>query len=116
MRLRTVMTAAAMLSLSACAENGQDFGSQVMRGVQSTLAGENHVIGTAEVISPMRGYITCFKDTPGSAIARTPITHLSQAAGFPSMVMTTSGVVSSGACAELRKAGLLTLTAEGMKL
>lgn len=112
----TWIAAVAALAVGGCAENGQDFGSQVMRGVQSTLAGENVVIGTAEVMSPMRGYVTCFKDTPGSAIARTPITHLSQAAGFPSMIVTTSGVVSSGACAELRKQGLLNLTEAGRRL
>ena len=110
------VAAIAAVSLAGCAEDGQDFGSQVMRGVQSTLAGENVVIGTAEVMSPMQGYITCFKDTPGSAIARTPISHLSQAAGFPSMIVTRSGVVSSGACAELRKQGLLNLTEAGRRL
>lgn len=114
--MKALIAVSTALALGGCAENGQDFGSQVMRGVQSTLAGENVVIGTAEVISPMQGYITCFKDTPGSAIARTPISHLSQAAGFPSMVVTRSGVVSSGACAELRKQGLLNLTDAGRRL
>jgi hypothetical protein len=81
--------------------------SEIMKGVKSTLAGTNVVIGTVEVMSPFPGIVTCFKDTPGGAISRGPIQSLTQAEGFPSLIVTRSGVVTTAQCAELQKQGLL---------
>lgn len=109
--MKRIMALTALTALLFGCTEAEKFASDVGRGVQSTLAGENIVIGYAEVVSPFQGYVTCFKDTPGSAISRQPISHLTQAQGFPSVVVTRTGVLSSGACAELQKNGLLTLTA-----
>lgn len=79
----------------------------VEQGVKADMSGESLVTGTVEISSPIVGYATCFSNSPGSAISRRPITSLSQGEGFPSIIMTRSGVVSSGACAELKKNGLL---------
>lgn len=98
--------------LAGCAEMNQ-FATGVMTGVNASLTGENIVIGTVEVSSPFPGYVTCFKDMPGSAISRQPISSSSQAEGFPAMIVTKSGVVSAGSCAELQKNGLLVTSSGG---
>ena len=79
----------------------------IVKGVKSSLAGTNVVIGTVEVMSPFPGMVTCFKDTPGGAISRGPISSITEAEGFPIMIVTKSGVITSGACADLQKKGLL---------
>jgi hypothetical protein len=99
-------------SLLGCA-TAEQMASEVAKGVQSTLAGENVVIGTVEVMSPFPGIVTCFKDSPGSAISRRPITHIGQAEGFPALIVTKAGVMSAGSCAELQRQGLLTPVAGG---
>ena len=89
-----------------CAQAANPF-SEIMKGVKSSLAGTNVVIGTVEVMSPFPGIVTCFKDTPGGAISRRPIQSLTEAEGFPSLIATRDGVVTTGQCAELQKKGLL---------
>lgn len=86
---------------------------QILKGVKSQLAGTNTIIGTVEVMSPFNGIVTCFKDTPGSAISRRPIQSITEAEGFPSLIVTKTGVMSSGACAELQKNNLLVLASGG---
>jgi hypothetical protein len=85
--------------------------SEIMKGVKSSLKGTNVVIGTVEVQSPFPGIVTCFKDTPGAAISRRPIQALTEAEGFPSLIMTKSGVVATGQCSELQAKGLLVAAA-----
>lgn len=92
--------------VTGCAEMNQ-IATGVATGVKASLTGENIVIGTVEVSSPFSGLVTCFKEVPGSAISRRPITSVSEAEGFPAMIVTKSGVVSGGSCAELQKNGLL---------
>ncbi len=79
----------------------------VQTNVQANLNGESTVIGYVEVISPAVGYVTCFKDVPGSALSATPISTLQEASGFPAMIVTRDKVVASGQCSELIKFGLL---------
>lgn len=107
MKQAIILTAALCAILGGCAEMNQ-IAAGVTTGVKASLTGENIVIGTVEVSSPFPGYVTCFKDVPGSAISRRPITNISEAEGFPALVVTKSGVVSAGSCAELQKNGLLT--------
>jgi hypothetical protein len=85
----------------------------VETGVQANLTGESTVIGTVAVSSPMVGYVTCFKDVPGSALGATPLTNIGQARGFPAMIVTRTGIVTSGKCDELQKNGLLVPVAGG---
>ncbi len=101
-----LIVAAASGLFSGCAEMNQ-IATGVATGVKASLTGENIVIGTVEVSSPFPGYVTCFKDVPGSAISRRPITNINEAEGFPSLIVTKSGVMSAGSCAELQKNGLL---------
>jgi hypothetical protein len=86
---------------------------EILRGVKSTLAGTNVIIGTVEVQSPFVGIVTCFKDSPGAAISRQPIQTITQAEGFPSLIMTRTGVLASGQCSELQAKGLLVAPAGG---
>lgn len=102
--------AAAVVLFAGCAEVNQ-IATGVATGVKANLTGENIVIGTVEVSSPFPGLVTCFKDVPGSAISRRPITKLGEAEGFPAMIVTKSGVLSGGSCAELQKNGLLVSSA-----
>jgi hypothetical protein len=105
------LLASALLSLPVgAAENPF---KQILKGVKSQLAGTNTIIGTVEVMSPFVGVVTCFKDTPGGAISRRPILSLSEAEAFPSLIVTKAGVMSSAACAELQKNGLLVLASDG---
>lgn len=83
--------------------------SEIMKGVKSSLSGTNVIIGTVEVTSPFPGLLTCFKDTPSGAISRRPIQSPSEGEGFPVLITTRSGEMSTGQCAELQKKGLLTL-------
>ena len=87
--------------------------SEIMKGVKSSLQGTNVVIGTVEVQSPFPGIVTCFKDTPGAAISRRPITSITEAEGFPSLIMTKTGVVTTGQCSELQAKGLLVAASGG---
>lgn len=108
---RTIIVIAAISGiLAGCAEMNQ-IAAGVATGVKANLTGENIVIGTVEVSSPFPGYVTCFKDVPGSAISRQPITNIGNAEGFPAMIVTKSGVLSGGSCAELQKNGLLVASA-----
>jgi hypothetical protein len=100
--------------LDALKAAGETIARGVETGVRADLSGENIVIGTVEVISPMVGYATCFKDTPGAAISATRITSLTQARGFPSLILTRKGVSATGECAELIKHGLLELQPAGL--
>lgn len=79
----------------------------VETNVQANIKGESTVIGYVPVMSPGIGYVTCFKDVPGSAFSSVPISALGQASGFPAMIVTRDQVVASGQCAELQKYGLL---------
>ena len=96
-----------LLASSSAAQAANPF-SEILKGVKSSLAGTNVVIGTVEVMSPFQGIVTCFKDTPGGAISRRPIQSLTEAEGFPSLIATRSGVVTTAQCSELQKKGLLT--------
>lgn len=88
-----------------------DGAAQVTRGVETgvraNLTGENIVVGTVEIASPVNGWLTCFRDLPGGVASTAPISSPSQGVGFPAMIMTRQGVVTSGACAELERQGLL---------
>lgn len=98
--------------LAACAETSQ-FVDNVSRSVQNSLNGTpDTIIGTVEVVSPSVGYLTCFQGSPGGALSRTPITSPTQAQGFPSVIVTKAGVMTTGNCAELQQKGLL-VTAVG---
>jgi len=95
-----------LLAASAAVHAANPF-SEIMKGVKSTLAGTNVIIGTVEVMSPFQGIVTCFKDTPGGAISRRPIQSLTEAEGFPSLIATRDGVITTAQCSELQKKGLL---------
>lgn len=104
---RTIITLVSTVGIfTGCAEMNQ-IATGVATGVKASLTGENIIIGTVEVSSPFPGLVTCFKDTPGSAISRQPIASISEAEGFPALIVTKTGVVSAGSCAELQKNGLL---------
>jgi hypothetical protein len=81
--------------------------SDIMKGVKSQLSGNPVIIGTVEVQSPFPGIVTCFEGTPGSAISRGPIKSLTEAEGYPAIIMTKSGEVVSGKCSVLQEKGLL---------
>lgn len=81
--------------------------ADIIKGIKSNLAGTNTVIGTVEVTAPFPGIVTCFKDSPGAAISHRPIGKMSEAEGFPSMIMTRDGVVATGQCSKLQEQGLL---------
>lgn len=122
MKLQCILAAMGMATLTGGAlaegESGGGFWDSVKsaagqiatgveQGVKADLSGESLVVGSVEISSPIVGYATCFSNSPGSAISRTPISSLSQGQGFPAMIMTRTGIVTSGACAELKKNGLL---------
>jgi len=98
--------------LTACAETSQ-FVDNVSKSVQNSLNGTpDTIIGTVEVVSPAPGYLTCFQGSPGGALSRQPITSPTQAQGFPALIVTKAGVMTTGNCAELQQKGLL-VTAVG---
>jgi hypothetical protein len=109
MKRFTVVLTAATAILSGCAEMNQ-IAEGVSYGVRANLTGEDVVVGRIEVTSPISGYLTCFKGTPGGVLSRSPIASPSQGEGFPAIIMTKSGVVASGNCAELQKQGLMSST------
>ena len=69
--------------LDTLREAGKTVAQGVETGVQAGIRGESTVIGYAEVQSPGIGYVTCFKDVPGSAFSPHPISLLQHASGFP---------------------------------
>jgi len=93
--------------LDTLREAGRTVAQGVETNAQAGLGGESTVIGYVEVQSPGVGYVTCFKDVPGSAFSPHPISLLQQASGYPAMIVTRSGVISGGQCSELIKHGLL---------
>jgi len=111
-RPSTVALALLPVLLSACAAT-QQFTDDVSRTFQNAVSGTpDTVIGTVEVSSPSVGTLTCFKGSPGGALSRAPITSPTQAQAFPSVIVTKSGVMATGNCAELQQKGLL-VTAVG---
>lgn len=93
--------------LSACAATSQ-FADDVSRTFQNAVSGTpDAIIGTVEVVSPSPGTLTCFKGSPSGALSRAPITSPTQAQGFPAVIVTKSGVMATGNCADLQQKGLL---------
>jgi hypothetical protein len=111
MKLRQLLVA--LLTVVALPAQAANPFREIIKGVKSSLAGTNVVIGTVEVQSPFVGIVTCFKDSPGAAISRHPINSITEAEAFPSLIMTRTGVLATGQCSELQAKGLLVAPASG---